>query len=103
MQGMKDTPTRKTSSPTVQLATFGVSGNCELCKERIEKVAKSVSGVSSAVWEVATKKIKVEFNPTVTNQDAIQKAIAKAGHDTEKFKAPDEVYKQLPECCLYRK
>jgi len=103
MQEMKDTPTRKTSSPTVQLATFGVSGNCELCKERIEKVAKSVSGVSSAVWEVATKKIKVEFNPTVTNQDAIQKAIAKAGHDTEKFKAPDEVYKQLPECCLYRK
>jgi Cu(I)/Ag(I) efflux system membrane fusion protein len=29
--------------------------------------------------------------------------IAKNGHDTEKYKAPDEVYKQLPECCLYRK
>jgi len=103
MSGKNDTPVRKTSAHTVQFATFGVSGNCEQCKERIETAAKSVSGVSSATWEVATKKIKVEFNPMATNPDAVQKAIAKVGHDTEKYKAPDEVYKQLPECCLYRK
>ena len=84
-------------------AKFNVSGNCEQCKDRIEKAAKSVTGVSSAVWDVATKKIAVEFNSKATNPDDIQKAIAKAGHDTEKFKAPDEVYNQLPECCLYRK
>ncbi len=101
--GKKDTPVGKTSSLTVQRATFGVSGNCEQCKERIEKAAKSVNGVSSAVWDVNTKKIRVEFNSMTTNQDAIQKAIANAGHDTEKFKAPDAVYNQLPECCLYRK
>ena len=96
-------PAGNTKSQTVQLAIFGVSGNCEQCKERIETAAKSVSGVSSATWEVATKKIKVEFNPMATNPDAVQKAIAKVGHDTEKYKAPDDVYKQLPECCLYRK
>jgi len=108
---MPDTPksnTNNTKFPntttlSTQNSTFGVSGNCDLCKERIEKAAKSVSGVSSAVWNVKTKKIHVEFNATTTNPDAIQKAIAKVGHDTEKFKAPDEVYKQLPECCLYRK
>ncbi|MCX6236147.1 MAG: efflux RND transporter periplasmic adaptor subunit [Bacteroidia bacterium] len=83
--------------------TIKVSGNCDLCKERIEKAAKSVKGVSSAVWDINTKKIQVEFNPKETNPDTIQKAIAKAGHDTEKFKASDEVYRQLPECCLYRK
>ena len=52
----------------------------------------------------------LSFNPRAkatwqfkkANASAIQKAIAKAGHDTEKFKAPDKVYKQLPECCLYR-
>jgi len=27
-----------------------VSGNCEMCKDRIETAAKSVSGVSSADW-----------------------------------------------------
>jgi len=92
-----------TKSQTPQLATFGVSGNCDLCKERIETAAKSVSGVSTAVWDVDTKKIKVEFNSMATNSDAIQKAIAKVGHDTEKFKATDEAYNKLPECCLYRK
>jgi len=96
-------PAGNVKSQTQQLAAFGVSGNCEQCKERIETAAKSVSGVSSANWEVATKKIKVEFNPMATNPDAIQKAIAKVGHDTEKYKASDDVYKQLPECCLYRK
>ena len=103
IQDLKDTQVWKKSSPKVRLATFGVSGNCEQCKDRIEKAAKSVMGVSSAAWDVTTKKIAVAFNSKTTNSDAIQKAIAKAGHDTEKFKAPDEVYKQLPECCLYRK
>lgn len=45
----------------------------------------------------------MQFDVPKTNSDAIQKAIAKVGHDTEKFKAPDDVYKKLPECCLYRK
>src|SRR5665647_124074 len=96
-------PAGNTKSQTLQVATFGVSGLCDLCKERIETAAKSVSGVSSAIWDVDTKKIKVEFNPAATNSDAIQKAIANVGHDTEKFKATDEAYKLLPECCLYRK
>jgi Cu(I)/Ag(I) efflux system membrane fusion protein len=38
-----------------------------------------------------------------TNRNAIQKAIANAGHDTEKIKAEDKVYNTLPECCKYRK
>jgi Cu(I)/Ag(I) efflux system membrane fusion protein len=92
-----------TQSEALAKATFKVSGNCDLCKERIEKAAKSVKGVSMAVWDVNTKKIQVAFNPKEPNSDAIQKAIAKVGHDTDKFKASDEVYKQLPECCLYRK
>ncbi|MBA4411275.1 MAG: heavy-metal-associated domain-containing protein [Bacteroidota bacterium] len=82
---------------------FKVSGNCEQCKDRIESAAKSVSGVNSADWSPETKILHVQFDGAKTNPDAIQKAIAKVGHDTEKFKAPDNVYKELPECCLYRK
>ena len=82
---------------------FKVSGNCDLCKERIEKAAKSVAGVASASWNVTDKMLLVQFDAAKTNSDAIQEAVAKAGHDTEKFKAPDEVYNKLPECCLYRK
>jgi len=82
---------------------FDVSGNCDLCKERIEKAAKSVDGVQKAVWDIKTKKISITFAKSRTTSETIQKAIAGAGHDTERFKATAENYKQLPGCCLYRK
>jgi len=80
-----------------------VSGNCEMCKDRIETVAKSVSGVTKADWSAETKMLRVEFVGAKTSSNAIQKAIAKVGHDTEKYKASDATYEALPECCLYRK
>jgi len=82
---------------------FGVSGNCDLCKERIEKAAKSVDGVQNAIWDTKIKKISVTYMKSRTTLDTIQKAIAGAGHDAEKLKAPEEAYNQLPGCCLYRK
>jgi Cu(I)/Ag(I) efflux system membrane fusion protein len=95
-------PTGNAGSQALQHTMFGVSGNCDLCKERIETAAKSVNGVASAIWTAEKTQVSVQFDPTKTNSDAIQKAIAKVGHDTEKFKAPIEVYKKLPACCLYR-
>lgn len=92
-----------TSSHPLSNEAFKVSGNCDMCKERIETAAKSVAGVASAEWSTETKLLHVNFDSGKTSSDAIQKAIAKAGHDTEKHKAPDDVYKALPECCLYRK
>lgn len=84
-------------------AAFIVSGNCEMCKDRIEEAAKSVKGVTSAVWDAKTKIIKVEYNDKISTINTIQKAIAFAGHDTEKYKANNKVYNSLPECCKYRK
>ncbi len=95
-----------TSSETLTKSTHvmvKVGGNCEMCKDRIETSAKSVSGVESANWETDSKMLHLNFDSGKTNSDEIQKAVAKAGHDTEKFKAPDEVYKELPECCLYER
>ena len=82
-------------------AMFKVSGNCDMCKERIEKAANSVDGVNSANWNVKTKEMHVSFNHDKTSLDEIHKTIAKAGHDTEKESAPDEVYNELPSCCQY--
>jgi copper chaperone CopZ len=87
----------------IQNVTFTVGGNCDMCKERIEKAAMSVVGVKLASWNAETKKIQVQYNRNKINVLAIHKAIAKVGHDTDKVKAPDNVYKALPECCLYRK
>jgi Cu(I)/Ag(I) efflux system membrane fusion protein len=80
-----------------------VGGLCEMCKDRIETAALAVSGVESANWEIEKQLLHLNFDSSKTNSDEIQKAVAKVGHDTEKFKAPDEVYKDLPECCLYER
>jgi len=103
MQGMEK-PSQSDSEKGKQLtATIPVSGNCGMCKARIEKAAKSVPGVTVAIWDMKTKKMQAEFNSNITTVANIQKAIAGVGHDSGKFKADDKVYNSLHECCLYRK
>lgn len=79
-----------------------VSGNCEMCQGKIEKAAKSVSGVSAASWNKKDKVLTVSFDSAKTNSDAVQKAVANVGYDTEKYKATNEAYNKLPSCCHYR-
>ncbi len=86
-----------------EMKMIKVSGDCDMCKDRIEKAAKSIAGVKVAKWNATKKLLHLEYNPAKTNTDAVQKAIAAVGHDTEKYKASDKVYNELPECCLYRK
>ena len=89
-------------SPDIIHTDFRVEGNCEMCKERIETAAMSVKGVESATWGIDNKMLHLAFNKSLTSRETVQKAIAQAGHDNGKYKAPDEVYNSLPECCLYR-
>ena len=79
-----------------------VYGNCSQCKERIEEALK-VKGIKSASWNIATKMLSVNYNPSIISIDKIQTKVAAAGHDTPLKKAKDDVYNSLPECCLYRK
>ena len=83
-------------------AMFYVGGSCEMCKDRIEKTAKAVSGVLGAVWNQSDQELHLDFDPEKTSVDDVSKAIAAVGHDTEKFKADDSVYNALPACCFYR-
>ncbi|EGJ72197.1 efflux transporter, RND family, MFP subunit [Bacteroides coprosuis DSM 18011] len=80
-----------------------VSGACEMCKERIEKAARSVKGVESAQWDIDSQRLHLNYDKKQTDTDQISKAIAAVGHDTEKYKADDAVYNALPSCCKYRK
>lgn len=81
-------------------ATFKVSGNCGMCKTRIEKTAKA-AGATKAVWGVDSQILTVSFNPKKTNVGKIQKKVAAVGHDTGKYKATEAVYDALPGCCQY--
>ncbi|HBX20415.1 MAG TPA: efflux RND transporter periplasmic adaptor subunit, partial [Porphyromonadaceae bacterium] len=83
-------------------AMITAQGLCEMCKDRIEKAAKSVKGVSLASWDLSTKQLHLHFDPRQTDADKIAQAVAKAGHDTDKYKADKKVYDALPDCCKYR-
>ncbi len=83
-------------------ASFIVSGNCDMCKERIEKAAKT-AGLKTAVWNEDTHILTVSFVPTKVSIDQVEQNIAKAGYDTQKFKATTEDYGKLPKCCQYER
>jgi mercuric ion binding protein len=81
--------------------TFGVRGNCGMCKMTIEKAANSVEGVSSAVWDVDQKKIDISFDDGKIDALVIHEAIAASGYDTEQVAGNEEAYDGLPGCCKY--
>lgn len=82
--------------------TIKVWGNCDMCKDRIEKAVKT-EGATSADWNVKSKMLTVTFDPAKTNLEKLTKKLASVGHDTEKFKADDKVYNALPGCCRYER
>ncbi len=82
-------------------ATFGVRGNCGMCKTTIEKAANSLNGVTKAVWDRANKKVDVSYDSDKTSLMEIHKAIAKSGYDTDMVNGDDSVYDNLPGCCQY--
>jgi len=87
--------------PKIRTVEFKVDGVCEMCKNRIQSSAL-IKGVKLAQWNKESKQLKVIYSTKNATEEAIHKAIAEAGHDTEKMKAKDENYNALPGCCLYR-
>jgi mercuric ion binding protein len=81
--------------------SFGVRGNCGMCKKTIEKAVNSLEGISKANWDVDKKKMDVSFDDSKTNEMAIHNAIAASGYDTEKVSADLEAYNGLAGCCQY--
>jgi cation transport ATPase len=79
-----------------------VDGVCGMCKERIEKAAIKTKGVKSAVWNKDTHELRLIYDARKTNLDSISKNIADVGHDTKLYKATDEAYDSVDDCCRYR-
>lgn len=80
--------------------TVNVSGNCGMCKKKIETAAKA-AGASFASWSPDSKQLVINYNPAATNSVKVQQAVAVAGYDTEAVKASDAAYSKLHECCQY--
>jgi len=104
VEEMKDTSSKEISNDAVLVteSTF-VAGNCEMCQARILKAFTNVFGVSTAVWNKDTKILEVSYDKNETSLNAIEKAIAKAGHDTKNHQAKNKDYNSLPGCCVYER
>lgn len=86
---------------TITTSTISVKGNCGECKERIEN-AVDIKGVKTSEWNEDTKILTVTYDTKKVTLEQVEKAIAKAGHETPSAKADADAYKKLPSCCKYQ-
>jgi copper chaperone CopZ len=80
--------------------TVKVYGNCGMCKKTIEKAANE-KGVTQAVWDVKSNMLTMTYDAKKTNSETILKKVAKAGYDSDLFRANNETYDNLHGCCQY--
>lgn len=73
-------------------------------KRRIETAAYSIDGVKSATWNEYTRVLTLKYDVFKKEAaDDVQKKIVLAGNDTEKYRAEDAAYQNLPDCCHYQR
>ena len=98
-------PVTKTAEIIKSDLTFGVRGNCGMCKSTIESATMSIEGVDTASWSTESKMISINVSTEINDQfiNDIHNAIAKSGYDTELSTAIDEDYDKLPMCCKYNR
>ncbi len=95
------TGTAQEAPPQGKTATVNIktSGECEMCKESIEKEVNLMKGVKSAVLDTATKVLTVVYNPKKTSPEKIRTVISNLGYDADDVKANNRARRQLPDCC----
>ena len=98
-------PVTKTAEIIKSDLTFGVRGNCGMCKSTIESATMSIEGVDTASWSTESKMISINVSTEINDQfiNDIHNAIANSGYDTELSTAIDEDYDKLPMCCKYNR
>jgi len=82
--------------------SFKVWGNCEKCKKTIED-ASTMDGVLEKNWSPESTLMTVKFDTTKVSLDEIERAIAKAGYDNDKYYGDDYAYGKLESCCQYER
>ncbi len=88
---------------SLETTSMKVYGNCGMCKDRIERAARSVKGVVVAVWDEDESLLTLKYQPSIVNIEAVHEALAKVGHDTDNVRAADVDYDNLHSCCKYER
>ena len=80
----------------VQIQTTAV---CEMCKSLIEKNLHTTNGIEKATLSLKTKKVLVEFNPSVISADSVRQVITRLGYNADEVSADPKAYQELHSCC----
>lgn len=78
---------------------INTSGQCEHCKETIEKNIRFEKGVKKVEFDETTHLVTVKFDESKTNLKNIQMAISKLGYDADSIPADPKAYEKLNACC----
>lgn len=91
----------KVDKSRVVKSTLFVEGQCKMCRARISRAAQRIEGVVDADWDEKSKIMSFSYDKSLCTKSDIEKAVAAVGHDTRNISAEDDVYDNLPACCLY--
>jgi mercuric ion binding protein len=93
---------QKATNSFIKQENLTVSGECGMCKNRIEKTAIK-AGAIKADWDENTKTLAVSYDRYKTSATSIEKYIAAVGYDTKNIRASNDSYNSLPPCCHYER
>lgn len=67
-----------------QKAAFGVKGmTCASCVQTVEKAVQRIPGIHSAAVNLATERLTVSYDQTITSPQAVMKAVKDAGYEAQ--------------------
>jgi mercuric ion binding protein len=93
---------QKATNSFIKKENIAVSGECGMCKKKIENAAIT-AGAAEANWDENSKTLLVSYDRYKTSTPALEKAIAAVGYDTKNAQAANDVYNKLPACCHYER
>lgn len=75
------------------------SGECGMCKDRIEEKLNYTKGIIFSELDVESKKLTVKYVAKTITADEIRQIISELGYDADDVKANPAEVKKLPACC----
>ncbi len=87
------------SAQSTQNVTIQTNGKCGRCAKVMQTAVPTFEGVQACVYDMATAKLTVSYDPKQTTADAIRKGVSKLGYDADNVKADAEARAKLPACC----
>jgi copper chaperone CopZ len=80
-------------------AQIKTSGQCEHCKETLEKNLRFERGVKKVSFNIESHVVNVKYDEAKTTIRNIQVAITKLGYDADSLLADPNAYEKLNACC----